>query len=59
MLFKMKSLEEFFRNRISFTTNKNHDPDKKRKTEYVSNVFKPEDSNIDLKKKNTILLLYV
>ena len=47
MLFKMKSLEEFFRNRISFTTNKNHDPDKKRKTEYVSNVFNPGDSNID------------
>ena len=47
----MKSLEESFKNRISFTTNKNHDPKGKTKTKYDSNVFKPEDYDIDFLRK--------
>ena len=47
----METLEEFFKNRISFTTNKNQDPEGKTRTKYGSNVFKPEDYDIDFLRK--------
>ena len=47
----MKSLEEFFKNRLPFTMDKCHETQGiTRNNIYVSNVFKPEDYNIDLKK---------
>ena len=47
----METLEEFFKNRISFTTNKNQDPEGKTRTKYGSKVFKPEDYDIDFLRK--------
>ena len=55
----METLEEFFKNRISFTTNKNHDPKGKTKTKYGSNVFKPEDYNINFLRKIIPFCYYI
>ena len=53
----MKSIEEFFKNSISFIS-RNQSPHTPYMTEYFSNnIFEPESYNFDLFKKNYIVLL--
>ena len=53
----METLEEFFKNRVSFTPNLNQSLP----TFFSENIFNPEDYSIDfLKEKNQVnLLLFV